>query len=141
MKNRYKVSFQTKWSDFDPNNHMRHTAYNDYAAQVRIFAITSNNFSLEDFTKHNIGPILFREETFFLKEIRLNEVINVDVQLLKLSPNGRKFSMVHYIYNEKGEKAAKIIIDGAWIDLGKRKVCMPPLELFEVLKKIPKIEE
>nr|WP_299046804.1 thioesterase family protein [uncultured Polaribacter sp.] len=32
----FEVSFNTKWSDFDPNRHMRHTAYNDYAAEVRV---------------------------------------------------------------------------------------------------------
>jgi len=24
----YKVTFPTRWADFDPNNHMRHSAYN-----------------------------------------------------------------------------------------------------------------
>ena len=32
----YTLEFNTKWADFDANRHMRHTAYNDYAAEVRI---------------------------------------------------------------------------------------------------------
>jgi len=31
----FKVTFASKWSDFDPNRHMRHTANNVYAAEVR----------------------------------------------------------------------------------------------------------
>ena len=44
------VKFATKWSDFDPNNHMRHTAYNDYAAEVRIRYFAENNFSIKKFS-------------------------------------------------------------------------------------------
>jgi acyl-CoA thioester hydrolase len=33
---KFQITFNTKWSDFDPNRHMRHTAYNDYAAEVRV---------------------------------------------------------------------------------------------------------
>ena len=45
----FKVSFNTKWADFDPNRHMRHTAYNDYAAEVRVRYFASQNFTLNDF--------------------------------------------------------------------------------------------
>ena len=138
MSNNFMIEFQTKWSDFDPNNHMRHTAYNDYAAQSRIMGITGLDFSLQDFALHKIGPILFREETFFLKEIHLNEKIRVDIKILHLSDDFRKFSMLHHIYNEKGAVAAKINIDGAWMDLVKRKVCVPPASLIKVLEKIPR---
>ena len=64
----FKVTFLTKWADFDPNRHMRHTAYNDYASEVRVRYFREQNFSIEDFTKHNIGPILFTEETSLEKK-------------------------------------------------------------------------
>ena len=75
---KYQVKFATKWSDFDPNRHMRHTAYNEYAAEVRIRYFSEQNFSIEEFTKHHIGPILFTEETSFRKEIHLGEDITVN---------------------------------------------------------------
>lgn len=28
--------FEVKWADLDPNRHMRHSAYNDYAAHMRV---------------------------------------------------------------------------------------------------------
>lgn len=46
----YKVEFTTKWSDFDPNRHMRHTAYNEYAAEVKIRYFAEHNFSIQEFT-------------------------------------------------------------------------------------------
>ena len=64
----FKVTFATKWADFDPNRHMRHTAYNDYAAEVRVRYFRNQKFSIKEFTKYNLGPILFTEETSFRKE-------------------------------------------------------------------------
>jgi len=61
----YKVTFATKWSDFDPNRHLRHTAYNEYAAEVRIRYFSEQNFSIQEFTKHNVGPILFTGRNLF----------------------------------------------------------------------------
>ena len=67
----YKVSFLTRWSDFDPNNHLRHSAYNDYAAESRVRLFTKYGLSLQEFNKLHIGPVLFQEKTNFLKEIFL----------------------------------------------------------------------
>ena len=67
----FEINFNTKWSDFDPNRHMRHTAYNDYAAEVRSRFFASHGFSLTEFAKFNIGPILFSENTSFFREIVL----------------------------------------------------------------------
>ena len=52
----YQVEFATKWSDFDPNRHMRHTAYNDYCAEVRIRYFAHAGFSVDEIAKDNIGP-------------------------------------------------------------------------------------
>jgi len=60
---KFEVKFNTKWSDFDPNRHMRHTAYNDYAAEVRVRFFQEHGLSINEFAKLNIGPILFKEET------------------------------------------------------------------------------
>jgi len=122
----FKVEFNTKWSDFDPNRHMRHTAYNDYAAEVRVRYFKAQNFSIEEFTKHNIGPILFTEETSFRKEIHLGENITVDFKVSGLSKNNERWKITHHVYNEAGKLSAIIKVYGAWIDLTKRKLTTPP---------------
>ena len=94
----YKVDFATKWSDFDPNRHMRHTAYNEYAAEVRIRYFADNNFSIKEFTKHNIGPILFEEYTSFRKEIHTGEKITVNAKLLGQSEDKGKWKIASIIY-------------------------------------------
>jgi acyl-CoA thioester hydrolase len=124
----FKVTFPTKWSDFDPNRHMRHTAYNEYAAEVRIRYFAEHHFSIEEFTKHNIGPVLFTEETSFKKEIHIGEDISVNIKLSGLSENNERWKIVHEVFNEAGQLSAVIKVYGAWIDLTKRKLTVPPKE-------------
>ncbi|MDB2385236.1 thioesterase family protein [Polaribacter sp.] len=124
----FKVTFITKWADFDPNRHMRHTAYNDYAAETRVRYFKDQNLSIEKFTEYNIGPILFKEETTYRKEIHLGENIMVDFKVSGLSENNERWKIIHNIYNENGELSAIVKVYGAWIDLTKRKLAIPPKE-------------
>lgn len=140
----YQVIFATKWSDFDPNRHMRHTAYNEYAAEVRIRYFSAQNFSIEEFTKHNIGPILFEEYISFRKEIHLGENISVNLKLAGLSENNERWKITHEVFNEAGQLSAIIKVYGAWIDLTKRKLIAPPVEakhLFSNTEKTDGFEE
>jgi acyl-CoA thioester hydrolase len=124
----FQITFATKWSDFDPNRHMRHTAYNEYAAEVRVRYFAAQKFSIEEFTKYTIGPILFTEETSFRKEIHLGENISVNIKVSGLSKNNERWKIVHEVFNEAGKLSAVIKVYGAWIDLTKRKLTTPPVE-------------
>jgi acyl-CoA thioester hydrolase len=134
----FKVTFATKWADFDPNRHMRHTAYNDYAAEVRVRYFAEHNFSIDEFTKHNIGPILFTEETSFRKEIHLGENITVNIKVAGLSSNNNRWKLVHEVFNESGKLSAVIKVYGAWMDLTKRKLTTPPKEANDLFLEAEK---
>ena len=104
----FEINFKTKWSDFDPNRHMRHTAYNDYAAEVRVRFFQEHGLSINEFAKLNIGPILFKEETTFLKEIHIGENITVKMELEGVSKGIERWRFNHQIFNENGKLAAEI---------------------------------
>ncbi|NVJ89884.1 MAG: thioesterase family protein [Flavobacteriaceae bacterium] len=137
----YTVEFATKWSDFDMNRHMRHTAYNDYAAEVRIRYFAHVGFPINMLTKDNIGPILFEEFTSFRKEILSGENIKVDVKLLGLSKDKRKWKLRHHIYNSNSQIAAVIEVFGAWIDLEKRKLTVLPEKYVSFWQLLEKTED
>ncbi len=140
----FQIEFTTKWSDFDPNRHMRHTAYNEYAAEVRIRYFSEHDCSIEEFAIHNIGPILFTEETSFRKEIHLGENIIVNGKLSGLSANNERWKITHEVFNEAGKLSAVIKVYGAWIDLKKRKLTRLPerfSKLFSFLEKTEDFEE
>jgi len=136
----YKVTFKTRWADFDPNNHMRHTAYNDYAAESRVRFFNDNGFSLSEFHHQNIGPVLFSENTQFYREINLSEDLTVELFVKGLSENGARFKFQHKIFKENGVLAAEIEIYGAWLDLKKRKLTVPPTQIITTFNSLEKSE-
>jgi acyl-CoA thioester hydrolase len=137
----YKINFKTKWSDFDANKHMRHTAYNDYAAEARLRFLTDFGFGLSIMEKQNIGPILFSENTIFRKEIKLGEDISVELFLEASSKNGERFKLKSIIYNQNEEIAATISIYLAWINLTKRKLTIPSREIIKTLDNLEKTDD
>jgi len=137
----YTFLFHTKWADFDANKHMRHTAYNDYAAECRVRFFMDNGFHVSRFEKENFGPVLFKEETTFLREVKLGENITVSLFLEGISKQGERFKLFHRIYREDGVLAAEIKVFGAWIDLKKRKLTTPPVELLATIDALDKTED
>ena len=134
----FSLEFKTIWANFDPNRHMRHTAYSDYAAEVRVRFFQQNQLRMDDFAQLNIGPVIFEEQTTYFKEINIGENIKVDMKLLSATENFERWEFIHYIYNEKNELSAKVRVKGAWIDLQKRKLTSLPENIINRLKIIPK---
>ena len=137
----FSVGFTSRWADFDPNNHMRHSAYTDYAAEARVRMFNEYGLNLSEFNKLKIGPILFREETIFRREIRLSEDIRVEVLLKGISKKGERFKFHHKILKTDGTLAAEVEIYGAWLDLKTRKLTKPPEEVYKALIDIEKTKE
>ena len=73
----YTKTYEVIWANMDPNRHMRHSVYNDYAAQTRVTMFSDFGLSMQAISAMGLGPILFREETKFFREIALSEEITV----------------------------------------------------------------
>ncbi len=138
---KFNVTFKTKWADFDANRHMRHTAYNDYAAEVRVRYFKEQGMSIEDFAKENLGPILFKEETSFYKEIHMGEDITVNLTLKALSNKLERWKLQHQLFNEADKLAAQVNVYGAWIDLHKRKLATPSEKFKNLFSSLDKTED
>lgn len=136
----YEKTFTVRWADMDPNVHMRHSAYTDYAAQVRLDFLADQGFSMRRFAELKLGPILFREDTRFLKEIGLSETIRVTAELGGLNADGSRWRIVHTIYKADGRMAATVTVDGAWLDLGLRKLTVPPADMVAAFEHITRHE-
>ncbi|MDZ7716405.1 MAG: thioesterase family protein [Balneolaceae bacterium] len=136
----YSKTYEVRWSDMDPNRHMRHSVYNDYAAQTRVGMFADFDLSITEIGCLGFGPVLFREETQFLREIDLLEIIRVTCTLTKMRRDGSHWSFLHEIFKEGEDdiKAAQIVVDGAWLNLDSRKLGMPTPELQDVMNRFPK---
>lgn len=125
----------------DPNRHMRHSVYNDYAAQTRVGLFEEYGMSMDKIAGMGLGPILFREETKFLREILLSEIITVTCALLSMREDGSRWTFVHEILKANKERAARITVDGAWLNLKSRKLDIPPPELFKSIEQLPRSKD
>jgi len=129
------------WAQIDANMHLRHSAYADFAAQARVEMLETLGMTAKEMQQQMIGPILFREETIYYKEIKLGDYVNVTCALLKCRADGSRWSFVQEIYNQNEVLAAKVNTDGAWIDMQARKLTAPPATFNKkFLEELPKAE-
>lgn len=129
------------WAQIDANQHMRHSAYADVAAHARVQMLDSIGLDSKAFFIHKLGPILFREEILYKREVHISEKIKVNCELTKSTPNGKKWSMRHEILKENGKLAAEIQVDGSWIDMKERKIVGLPEKLLAAFNQIPRSED
>ena len=125
--------YTVRWAELDPNGHMRHSAYADFAADQRVHWLASLGFDTKKFAELRLGPILFREETKYLKELRGGEAIRVEGRLTGGTPDGSRWTIEHSIFKENGQLAATVTVDGAWLDLDRRKLTLPPAALAQAM--------
>src|SRR5260221_2652182 len=93
-------AIQIRWSDMDANRHLRHSAYYDYAAAMRIMILSDSGLTLKKLEEFEIGPILFREEAIFKREIRFDDKITVDVGLVKSTAAFSRCGLRHQFIKE-----------------------------------------
>jgi acyl-CoA thioester hydrolase len=129
---------QVMWSHIDANMHVRHSAYSDFAAQARLNMLSALGIKPAELLKLNIGPILFREELIYLREIEPDETVRVTSEITKSRADGTRWSIRHEIYRSDDIKAAIINVDGAWIDVGVRKLTALPADMAGVFATAPK---
>ncbi len=135
--------FKTKiiWAQMDANRHLRHSAYADLAAQARIELLESINLDMEAFAKLKMGPILFREELVYLKEVTGSQEISITTVLTKSREDGSRWSIRHELFRTDGIKSAIINVDGAWLDMVHRKLAALPEDLAKAFHSVPKSED
>lgn len=132
---------QIIWAQIDANRHLRHSAYADLCAQARSNMLEVMGLSLDKIAERNIGPVLFREELVYLREAHLNDRVQVTVVMTRYNPTNSRFSFRHEIYRSDGTKCAVVTVDGAWMDIEKRKLTVLPEEWQPIVSHLPKSDD
>ena len=136
----YKKQFEIRWSDVDANGHLANSAYTNFMSHARMSFFGEQGFSMSEIRKHNVGPVVFYEHMYYFKESFIGAPITVTIEVSGLSEDGMLFKFEHNFYNQKGENLAYCEMQGAWIDLKKRKLTSLPQELLVLADKFPKSE-
>jgi acyl-CoA thioester hydrolase len=126
----------------DPNFHMRHSVYYDLGSQQRVEILAACGLTLGVMQEQAFGPILFREECVFKREVRLTDTITISAALSKMRPDASRWTIQHEFRNQDDELCAVLTLDGAWMDTKLRKLANPtPQIAIDVFQAFPKSAE
>jgi len=137
---KFESSISVRWSDVDANRHVRHSAYYDYGAHARIRFFTESGFDPMALGEMGIGPILFKEECSFIRELKPSDDITINLLKGDIRPDGSRWTLHHEIFSGR-QKSAHITIKGAWMDLKLRKLAVPPPGLAKAIQTLPEGED
>jgi acyl-CoA thioester hydrolase len=62
MPELFAKTFHVRWGDMDFNAHMKNTAYLDLAADVRMMYFQAHGFTMREFERLRLGPVIMRDE-------------------------------------------------------------------------------
>lgn len=139
MKEFSKI-IQIRWSDLDPNFHVRHSVYYDWGAFCRIEYFNEYGLSADVMTQLQFGPILFREECVFRREIKLGDELTINLQVTKSRKDYSRWSIQHQITKNGGTLCAALTVDGAWMNVVQRKLMTPPEKIHTIFDQMPRAE-
>jgi len=133
----FEMPLQIRWSDLDPNFHLRHSVYYDWAAMCRMEFLIKHGLTPALMQRLQFGPIIFREEGMFRKEIKYGDIIHINLLLVKGRRDYSRWTISHEIKKEDGTLCAIVTIDGAWLNVAERKLFTPPQEVVQVFQQMP----
>jgi acyl-CoA thioester hydrolase len=132
----FRTRVVLRWADIDANFHLRHSVYYDLCAQQRMEALNQVGITLEWMRANHIGPVLFREECIFRREIKLDDEVYLDLAV-RPSDDPRRFSVVHTFTKADGTYCATLTVEGAWMDTVQRRLTPAPTGLQDAMKHLP----
>lgn len=139
--NEFRIPVALRWADLDPNFHLRHSVYYDFGATARVEFLTALGISLNLMQEHHFGPILFREEAIFRREVRQGDSLYISVWITKMRRDASRFSFRHDLTRADGTLCAAMHVDGAWIDTQLRKLAAPPPVVAGMMAGGPKSDD
>jgi acyl-CoA thioester hydrolase len=141
MSEVYKQKFKARWGDMDFNAHMANTAYLDVCSDVRMLYFEEHGFTMRDFERLMIGPMVMKDEIEYFREIRLLEHFEVHQIMAGLSEDRTRHRFRNIFYRADGEKAAVITSTAGFVDLRQRRLVAPPDKLREAMESLERSED
>jgi len=139
--NEFSRVVQVRWSDLDPNFHVRHSVYYDWGAFVRVEFLNEHGLTSRVMQELQFGPILFREECIFRREIRSGDEVRIGLEIIKSKQDFSRWTIRHLLTKSDGTLCAQLTVDGAWMDVTKRKLASPPEKVHDVFSRMPRAAE
>lgn len=137
----FECRFEVRWSDLDANRHLRNTVFSEYATHTRFGLLALHGFSQSEFETLRFGPVMFREEIRYRREVVFGDTVAANVLFAGLAEDGSQWKVVQEVRRSDGRRAAVLTIQGAWIHLDTRKLVVPPADLLALLQALPRTSD
>lgn len=137
----FEKTFHVGWANVDFNGHLGNTSFMDLAVDVRMFFFAENGFSIAEFQRQRFGPVIFKDEIEYYKEMYLLDQIRITFQGAALSKDASRFKIRNEFFREDGKLAARLNTNGGWLDLDKRKLIVPPQNLADAMQSLARTED
>ena len=134
----FTTTCEVRWADLDPNGHARHTAFMDWATHSRLAAFANQGVTTRRFQELGVGPVVFREETDYLREVGGEDRITIGLEFTGGSPDWKHFRIRHVLTRLDGVHCATVVVRGAWFNLRERKVVVPPEPIALACQALPR---
>ena len=134
----FVLPLQIRWADLDPNFHLRHSVFYDWGASCRLNFLIMHGLTMALMQERHFGPVLFREECIFRKEINFGDPLHITMELLKSRKDFSRWSIRHSFIKDIDTVAAILIADSAWMDTLTRKLTVTPGIIHEIFSKMPR---
>ncbi|AFE06195.1 hypothetical protein COCOR_05107 [Corallococcus coralloides DSM 2259] len=139
----YSRIIEVRWADVDANQHLRHSAYSDYATHVRLEWLNEQGFSARKMAELQVFPVIFSDGTEYIKEVRLSDRIRIELEMVGLSADASRYHFRQRFL--RGETlCARYELRGAWLNVAERKLGAPPqgmVDAARLLKRADDFEE
>lgn len=137
----FQKQVSIRWADIDANYHLRHSVYYDFGAQFRVELLHIHGVTMSDMKEKGYGPVLFREECIFKREIAMADIVTINFKLKALTSDFSKYTIQHEFTKNENKLCAVLTIDGAWLDTKIRKLANPPEVAMKFLEILPKTDD
>lgn len=134
------IKLKFRWSDLDPNGHVRNSAYCNVFVDARMQLFKSAGYPLSKLTNLNLGPVVTREDFYYIKEIYDDSEVYVTIYLAGISEDNRYFRFVQHLYSKEGFLSAYLEFTFGLLDLTLRKMAVPPKSLLDHFLGLEKTE-
>jgi acyl-CoA thioester hydrolase len=140
MPEDFVLTIVPRWADIDLNQHMRHSAFADWAGFVHTEWLSANGVNVQRLVELKVAPLIFEDRTRYFKEIFLGERVTVDLQLAGTSRDASHW-LLRNTFRRYDTVCAVHEARGTWFNIATRRITSPPPGLMEAYANIVRTDD
>lgn len=136
----FEIDLLVGWGDVDALGHMANTAYLNKAADARLAFLASQGFAKPELMNRGLVPVARRDEVDYVRELHFHQQVTINFRIAGLSEDCSKGLWVNEFHRSE-RLAARVTTTIVFLDLHARRLAVPPDDLAEVLRAVPRTDD